>query len=141
MSEDKTKDKSSNPEPSWWKPYWIIIAIATIVVGLTLPFARGMSWEQAIALLVFFLVIEGIAYYARVKISNRLNRIMYILLGVPIGFVLWLMPLYFLSRIPPQGVKDIALIVSIAVCFGIGALIGDLIGKARNYKGPRQYQP
>jgi hypothetical protein len=142
MSENQTEDKISKPEPRWWKPYWIILVIATIVIGITLPFRQGISWEQAIILLAFFLVVEGIAYYARVKVSIRLNRVMYILLGAPIGFVLWLVAATFLSRIYTQGFsEDIAIIVSLAVCFGIGALIGDLIGRARHYKGPEQYQP
>jgi hypothetical protein len=119
-----------------------MLVIATIVIGITLPFRESISWEQAIILLAFFLVVEGIAYYARVKVSIRLNRVMYILLGAPIGFVLWLIAATFLSRIYTQGLsEDIAIIVSLAVCFGIGALIGDLIGRARHYKGPEQYQP
>src|SRR4030042_4250755 len=118
MSENQTKDKTPKPEPGWWKTYWMIIVIATIVIGITLPFTRGFSWEQAIASLALCLVFEGIAYYARTRVSIRLNRIMYILLGVPIGFVLWLIAGYLLSRIYTQGLsEDIAIIVSLVVCF------------------------
>ena len=29
---------------------------------------------------------------------------------------------------------------SLAACFGVGAFIGDFIGRLRNYEGPEQYQ-
>ncbi len=37
--------------------------------------------------------------------------------------------------------ESVVAVGSLVVCFAIGAYIGDLIGKARHYKGPRQYQP
>lgn len=140
MSEVKTQ--VSKPKPRWWTPYWIIIVIATIVLGITIPFFSQIPLERAVIYLVIALVAEGIAYYGRVRPSISLNRVMYILLGAPIGFVLWFISMLFLSRIYTQGrSEDVAIIVSLVVCFGIGALIGDMIGRIRHYEGPKQYQP
>ena len=68
---------------------------------------------------------------------------MHILMGVPIGFVLWFISwLLVVKAVYPQAGQDLAaVILSLIVCFGIGALIGDSIGRLRHYKGPEQYQP
>jgi hypothetical protein len=142
MSENQPEEKSSKSEPRWWKPYWIALFIMTIVVGVTLPFFVHFPLEKAVTYIALTLIVEGIAYYGRVKQSIGLNRIMYILLGVFIGGVIWIISAFFLSRIFTQGPnEDVAIVVSLVVCFGLGALIGDLIGRARHYKGPKQYQP
>jgi MFS family permease len=130
------------PEPCWWKPYWVTLFIATIIVGITVPIFMQFPFEKAVTYMAIALIAEGIAYYGRVKQSISLNRIMYILLGTFIGGVFWIVSAFFLSRIFTQGFsEDAAIIVSLAVCFGFGALLGDLIGRARYYKGPEQYQP
>jgi VIT1/CCC1 family predicted Fe2+/Mn2+ transporter len=148
LESDSYKEKlfgdTSKPkrEPRWWKPYWITLFIATIIVGVSVPIFTHFPLEKAATYLALALIAEGIAYYGRVKQSITLNRIMYILLGVFIGGVLWIISAFFLSRIFTQGPnEDVAIVVSLAVCFGLGALIGDSIGRARHYKGPEQYQP
>lgn len=134
--------KTNTSKPRWWKPYWITLVIVTIILGVIVPFFMHVSFEKAATYLILALIAEGIAYYGRVRPSISLNRIMYILLGAPIGFVLWIISAAFLSGIYAQGPsEDVAIIVSLAVCFGLGALIGELIGRARHYKGPEQYQP
>ena len=122
MSENQTEKEISKPQPRWWKPYWITLFIATIIVGITVPIFMQFPFEKAV--------------------TYGLNRIMYILLGTFIGGVFWIVSAFFLSRIFTQGFsEDAAIIVSLAVCFGFGALLGDLIGRARHYKGPERYQP
>ena len=67
---------------------------------------------------------------------------MYILLGAFIGGALCIISAFFLSRIFTQGFSDdVGIVVSLAVRFGLGVLIGDLIDRAIHYKGPEQYQP
>jgi hypothetical protein len=131
--------------PKWWKPYWIIIVVATIAIGIALPIFQAVPLEHATIYTILALVVEGIAYYARVRPSIRINRIMYILLGVPIGFVFWFVSMLFFSRIyffnRGDLTEDIAIVVSLIVCFGAGAWIGDMIGESRDYAGPEQYQP
>ena len=137
----QTKDKSS--EPRWWKPYWILLIIATIILGITMPFITSIPFETSIMYMILTLGFLGLAYLGRVKQSLHLNRIMYILLGVFIGGVSWVVSLPFLNGLIVQGIDESTVtIVSLVVYFGIlGPIIGDLIGRARNYKGPDQYQP
>jgi hypothetical protein len=90
-----------------------------------------------------FLFFEGLVDYARLKPSIKLNRVMYILMVVPIGFVLWLISwLLVVKVVYPRAGQDLAaVILSLIVCFDIEALIDDFIGRLRHYKGPGQYQP
>jgi hypothetical protein len=140
-----SEGKAKKPEPRWWRPYWVVIVIATIALGIIIPLFSKIPLDRALTYLIIALVAEGVAYYGRVRPSVKLNRVMYILLGVPIGFVFWFISMLFLSRIYifNQGdlTEDIAIVVSLIVCFGAGAWIGDLIGSYRDYKGPEQYQP
>lgn len=135
--------KSPKTKPRWWTPYWLAIVITTVIIAVTLPIIRRVPWETAAITLLVVLIFEGLAYYARVKPSVNLNRVMYILMGVPIGFVLWFISwLFVVKAMYPQAGQDLAtVILSLIVCFGIGALIGESIGRVRHYKGPEQYQP
>jgi hypothetical protein len=135
---DKTKTK-----PKWWTSYWLAIAIATIVIGITLPILGDIPWERAVLYLAAVLAMEAVAYYARVKPSINLNKVMYTLLGVPIGFVIWFIFIFAIERTSyPQAAGDsVVFIGSMLVCFGIGAIVGNFIGWLRDYKGPEQYQP
>ncbi len=63
---------------------------------------------------------------------------MYILLGVPIGFVLWFLIMLLSNSILGE-VNDVIFIAILGICFVIGCFIGDLIGRTRHYKGPEQY--
>jgi hypothetical protein len=135
--------KSPKRKPRWWTAYWLIIVVATVIIGVALPITRNVPVETAAFYLIVILIFEGLAYYARVKPSISLNRVMYILLGAPIGFVLWFISWFFVVRVmyPQAGENLAAVLISLIVCFGIAFVIGDLIGKARHYKGPEQYQP
>lgn len=135
--------KSPNAKPVWWNRYWIAVVIVTIIIAVTLPILRQVPWETAAIILLTALIFEGLAYYGRTKPSIQLNRIMYLLIGVPVGFVIWFISWFFIVRVafPHSGENLGLVIISLVICFGIGALIGDLIGKTRHYKGPEQYQP
>jgi hypothetical protein len=139
------KNRNSKPaiQPRWWKPYWISLVLVTISIGALCPLLFRTPLTNSILYIGLAVAMEGVAYYGRVKQSLKLNRIMYILLGVPIGFVLWyIFWLLIVRNILPNVDENIALgILSLAVCYGIGALIGDLIGKLRHYRGPEKYQP
>lgn len=140
MSKDKIHQKA---KPKWFTSYWIMIVVATIIVGVMLPIFEHIPLERAVLFLILVLAAEGLAYYGRVKRSLNLNRIMYILIGVPIGFVLWFIVMLFSINIFGQGIDEdfVFVTATLAACFGVGAFIGDLIGRARCYKGPEQYQP
>ncbi len=136
-------NQKSERKPKWWTTYWLLIILVTILIGITLPITRHISVETAATYMIIILIFEGLAYYARVKPSIKLNRLMYILIGVPVGFVLWFISWFTLIRpMYPQAGQDLTLvIISLIACFGVGAIIGDSIGRVRHYKGPEQYQP
>jgi uncharacterized membrane protein len=68
---------------------------------------------------------------------------MYILIGVPLGFVIWILFWMLVMRqVYPQGASSwLIVVLSIIGCYAVAFVIGDLIGKARHYKGPEQYSP
>lgn len=131
----------TKPERKWFTPYLILIVAATIIVGSTLPITLGISLDDAILILILALVAECIFLYVMFLPSLGLNRVTYILMGIPIGFGIWL---GFIAL--PLGigvlVKENFIFVfgSLNACLGTGPLIGDFIGRLRNYKGPEQYE-
>ena len=133
------KTKVSKPKPKWWKPYWIALAIVTIALGVFNYLFLNASLQGATIGLILALLGIGFAYYIRVRPSFRVNKALYILLGItPIGFLLWI--IWAISGIGRWVTDTIgafpSLIISWAVCYGIGALIGNWIGKRRNYRLP-----
>jgi len=129
--------------PKWWNAYWIIIVVVTIIVGITLLFFQRISVQNAVFYLSLALVAEGIAYYGRVKPSLSLTRIMYILMGVPIGFFLWVFLWNISLGVFGRWINENFVLVfgSMAICLLIGCITGDFIGRLRHYKGPEQYSP
>jgi hypothetical protein len=131
--------RASKPKPWWWKPLWITTIILIVASGIVTYFIFDTPLLRAVGGLVLTLFCVGIAYYIRVKPSMRINRALYILLGItPLGFVLWVTCIYALNRtvlVNKSGTWPFA-IVCFIVCFGLGAFIGDWIGKRRGYLLP-----
>jgi hypothetical protein len=126
-------------KPSWWRPVWIGSVLAIIISGFVLFLSGFVPLEETAVGLVFAFLCVGVAYYIRVKPSIRVNRALYILLGIsPIGFGLWI--LYALSGIGMFITTHfgtwVSLIIGFTVPYAIGAFIGDWIGKRRNYQLP-----
>lgn len=130
------------PKPKWFAPHWIMMVVATIIVGFALAITQNIPLDKAVLILILALVAEDIAYYVRFESSLTLNRVTYILKGLPIGFALWLVFTVFSTGLFGSWINEdfVSVFGSLAACFGIGALIGDFIGRLRNYKGPEQYQ-
>jgi len=128
--------KVSKIKPWWWKPLWIVTLLATIASGVAGFFLLDVSLARAVGGVALTFLGIGFAYYIRVRPSMRLNRALYILLGItPIGFGLWI--LYALSGIgmfiTTHFGSWVSLIIGFTVPYAIGAFIGDWIGKRRNY--------
>jgi len=124
-------------KPIWWKPLWIAILILTIASGIIGYFALYIPLQQVIIGLVLAFVCIGIAYYIRVKPSIKVNRALYILLGItPFGFVVSVAYAVFLGRYVTGWLMGwFNIIVTIGILI-TGAFIGDWIGKRRNYQLP-----
>ncbi|MBN1245786.1 hypothetical protein JXA31_09365 [Candidatus Bathyarchaeota archaeon] len=130
-------DKMSKPR--WWKPLWAVTIVGIIVSTLFSFLIFHVPVERAILGLVLSLLCVSFAYYIRVRPSMKMNRGLYVLLGItPIGFSLWMvLALSGLGRWLTNMVGAFpSLIIGWVVCFSIGALIGDWIGKRRNYHLP-----
>ena len=110
-----------------------------IALGVFNYFFLHVPLESAAVGLTLALLGVGIAYYIRVRPSMRVNRALYILLGItPIGFVLWIV--YAISGIGRWLTNTLSawpsLIIGFTIPYIIGAFIGDWIGKRRNYQIP-----
>lgn len=135
MSEVKAKAS----KPRWWKPLWIATLLLTIVSGAISYFLLHVPIERAASAVALTFVCIGIAYYIRVRPSMRVNRALYILLGItPIGFILWIV--YAVSGIGRWITNTFGVwpsfIIGFTVPYIIGAFIGDWIGRRRNYRLP-----
>jgi len=139
MSKGKLKvaeAKVSKPKPWWWKPLWIITILGAVISSLITIFLLNVPIIRAIGGLVLSFLAMGFAYYIRVRPSMRINRAIYILIGItPIGFGIWIV--WAISGVGRWVTNTVgpfpSLIMSWVICLGIGALIGDWIGKRRNY--------
>jgi hypothetical protein len=123
----------------WWKPLWIGVLLMTIASGVVGYFLLYVHLERTVGGVALTFLIVGFAYYIRIRPSMKMNRGLYILLGIsPIGFVLWIvLGLSGVGRLLTNylGVWP-SLITSFTVPYIIGAFIGDWIGRKRNYRLP-----
>jgi hypothetical protein len=126
------------PKPRWWRPLWaasLTIAVVFVVINY---FIFHYSLSSVIGALAIALLGIGAAYYIRVRPSLKVNRVVYICLGFGVGWVGWV--IYAFSGVGRLATDTIgvwpALIISDVVFYVAGALIGDWIGKRRNYQLP-----
>jgi len=128
------------PKPSWWAPIWLFCVAFVVAAGIALytyPMnLLVLNFYEAIALAFVFL---GFACYFRVRPNIKVNRAMYVLLGItPIG--LFLMIAYALSGLIEFMLDNLGLwpsfIIDVTAPYIIGAFIGDWIGKKRGYRLP-----
>jgi hypothetical protein len=124
-------------KPYWWKPLWVVTVLGIIVSGVISFLIFHVPLERAILGLVLAFLCVGVAYYIRVRPSIKVNRALYVLLGItPLGFVLSVAYAFFIGRYVTGwlwGWFNIIVTVGILIT---GALIGDWLGKRRNYQLP-----
>jgi hypothetical protein len=66
----------------------------------------------------------------------NLNRAVFIILGFALlGFILWVIWVAsgIASWVTGIAGSDFSLVLSLVVCYGMGAVIGDIMGKWRHY--------
>ena len=131
--------KAKGSKPWWWKPLWMAVLLITIASGVVGYLLLHVPLERTVGGVALTFLMIGIAYYIRVRPSMRVNRALYILLGItPIGFILWIIwAVSGIGRLITNMVGALpSLLMSWIVCYGIGAFIGDWIGRRRNYRLP-----
>jgi len=131
-------------KPKWWKPLWILTTISMIGSGIFSYFFLHIDFVLILICEIIFSLVLGIAYYIRIRPSLKVNKAVYILLGItPIGFGLWILYAvvcgltnfcHLLNNLRPYGfLLNIAFQI---LLFVIGGFIGNWIGKKREYKLP-----
>jgi hypothetical protein len=123
----------------WWKPLWIGVILSTLALGAASFFLVHVPLERVVFGVALTLVCIGITYYIRIRPSRRVNRVVYILVGItPIGFVLWVV--LAVSGIGSWLTYNLgvwpSIIISFTAPYLIGAFIGDWIGRRRDYRLP-----
>ncbi len=127
-------------KPKFWKTPYMAIMIIGIATGIILALLRIVSLQSAIVGIATAVFAPGIGYLGRARPSVKFNRTMYIIGGAGvIGGILWLVMFDMLRAMYQRAGENLALVVlSLIVCYGIGAAIGEFIGWLRDYKGPPQ---
>jgi hypothetical protein len=131
--------KNNSPKPNWWKPLWIVTDALVFIFVAVNYFVFHYPLSSVVSGLAIALLGIGAAYYVRVRPSVKVNRTLYILLGItPIGFSMWMVLAFSgVWRLLNDNVGAFpSLIIGWVMCLGIGGLIGDWIGKRRNYQLP-----
>jgi hypothetical protein len=133
------RSKKSN----WLKPYWIILTVSVIVVGVVSVLFFNVPLERAIPATVLILLATGFGYYIRVRPNVKFNRGVYVGLGVfVLGFMLWFFLMISLNatgirRLIDQTIPDgVLALITLLLCYIAGGFVGDLTGKRRNYRLP-----
>jgi drug/metabolite transporter (DMT)-like permease len=128
---------------NWLKPYWIILTVSVIVIGVVSVLFFNVPLERAFPATVLTVLATGFGYYMRVRPNIKLNRSMYVGLGVfVLGFVLWFFLMISLNatgirRLIDQAIPDgILALITLILCYVAGGFIGDWIGKRRDYRLP-----
>ncbi len=131
--------KKNPPKPSWWKPFWKALVVVALIFVVINYFIFHYPLSSVIGGLAITLLGIGAAYYIRVRPSLKVNRVVYIFLGCGISVVL-LVVVYGISGLGRWVTNTLgawpSLIIGYAVFVPIGILIGDWIGKRRNYLLP-----
>ena len=134
-----SKVKAKGAKPWWWKPLWIAILLSTIAFGAMKYLLFNIPIARVAGGLALTFAMIGVSYYIRIKPSRRVNRGVYVLLGIsPIGFCLWMLcALSGIGRFLTTFLGPwLSLIIGFTVPLTMGAFIGDWIGKRRNYRLP-----
>ncbi len=135
-----SKTGAEAPRPRWWRPLWLAVLVMTAISIAVSFFIQRVPLEIVLGAAALTFLMIGIAYYIRIRPSMKVNRAIYIWIGItPIGFGLWIVfivlsgvGLFLTTHLGPGP----GLIVGLIVPLTIGAFIGDWIGKRRNYRLP-----
>lgn len=147
MPELKSQDFGSQAKtkPRWFTSYWIVIFVSTIIVmGVVIPVFGHQSLDKAFFYTILGLLIIGFGFYVRIKPSMKINKLVYVgVLGFALGCLFWFIGLFIalfsISLEVAEG--NVFFVILTTLSFTLGPIVGYLIGKARNFKGPEQYSP
>lgn len=123
--------------PWWWRPLWISTIIITLILGLFNYLFLHFPLDKVITYIIVTIILISFAYYIRIRPSMRVNRAIYILLGItPIGFIIWVAYALLVARYVNEIFGSNASLIITIIIYLFGAYIGDRIGRWRNYELP-----
>ncbi|MCL5949670.1 MAG: hypothetical protein M1490_04255 [Candidatus Bathyarchaeota archaeon] len=125
------------------KVIWIISAVITTMVALTMWYVLNVPFYRLITALVAAQVLSAFLYYIRVE-PAKTGRIFWLAIGVAIiGSVFWFILQVFMKE---TGLRlqllcltgttgdDFFALISLIILWVLGGFVGDWIGKKRKYK-------
>jgi hypothetical protein len=117
---------------------WIIFTIASVIIAVLNGYFLNISFERVSVVVATILVTFGFAFYIRIKPSRSGNRFFFIIMGICLGSFLTLLFMYFMTvtRLSRNVNANFYLVLALIIFFVVGGLIGDWIGKRRNYAIP-----
>jgi hypothetical protein len=123
------------PKPIWWKPFWSAAWVFTEVLGLVGFLAlRIPIWYVSIIGGYLGIIGFAAAFYSAIK-PSFINRATYIFLGMTtLGLLLSVAYTFLLGHYTTamlSGWFNLIVIIGIQIA---GGIVGDLIGKQRNYQ-------
>jgi hypothetical protein len=134
-------------KPRWWKrsvrSYWLILVLLPFVLILAVLGALFLQGATTLTELLKYAVVTsvmiGTAYYIRKINSLKVWRAIWILLGACGICMLVLVVLLgvfgkTLVLVFGPGARAPALLLSFGIAIPVGALLGDYIGKRRDYR-------
>ncbi|MFO7835725.1 MAG: hypothetical protein R6V83_03650 [Candidatus Thorarchaeota archaeon] len=123
--------------PWWWKPLWIAIPLVAVAFAVLGYLFLQIPLQTAAGALALGLIMIYFAYYIRLHPHKGVNRAVYVTLGACGAFLLVLFGGAFIIGVtgisPPNSRFGLMLMVAPPI---IGAAIGDLIGRKRDYRLP-----
>ena len=131
-------------KPRWWKrsvrSYWLIFVLLPFAVILSVLGALFLQGTAALAEIAKYIIVTSVftafAYYIRWKNSLKVWRTIWILLGAcGIGTVIMavIMGVFGKTLIFYLG-PGLSLLLVFVTAIVVGALLGDYIGKRRDYR-------
>jgi hypothetical protein len=118
---------------------WIIFTIASVIIAFLNGYFFNIPLERVLAVVFIILATFGFAFYIRINPSKSGSRFFFVSTGVGlIGSVLTLFFMYFMNitRLSRNVNANFYLVIALVTFFILGGLIGDWIGKRRNYAIP-----
>jgi hypothetical protein len=124
----------------------LFFGIASVIFALVIGFVSNIPIERTAIVVIMVALTFGFAYYIRARPSQSGNRIFFIAVGVfVIGFLFWFalsslilfsgLRWAILSSTGDLG-NDLAAFGTLIICWILGGIVGDLIGRRRNYVIP-----
>jgi hypothetical protein len=131
-------DHKTAPKSWLWKTLWVTTSFFIVASCILTYFLLYQPLFRAAGGLVLTVLYLGITCYLRVKPSSRINQAVYLVLGItPIGFVLWVTSVSALNNTLLHGLGSyLAVVLYFIACIGLGAFVGDWIGKRERYMIP-----